>query len=67
MATKLQAGRPDFRIPEGARHFFLFSKNAHTVSVAHVASYSMSTRDSFLEVKGPESEVDHSHYIVPMF
>jgi hypothetical protein len=27
----------------------------------------MSTRDSFLEVKGPESEVDHSHYIVPMF
>jgi len=26
----------------------------------------MGTRVSFLEVKGPESEVEHSHYIVPM-
>ena len=52
--------------PGRSKAFVLFSKNAHTDSVAHVASCSMGTRVSFLGVKGPESEVDHSHYIVPM-
>jgi len=56
---------PGFESRKG-QGIFLFSKNAHADSVAHVASCSMCIMTSFLGVKRPESEVDHSHYIVPM-
>jgi hypothetical protein len=52
--------------PGRGKAFFRFSKNAHTDFVANVASCSMGIRVSFLGLKGPESEVDHSHYLTAM-
>jgi hypothetical protein len=57
--TTLRAGRPRFRIPEGARGFCV-PQNIRTVSGAHPASYSVGTGFFFLGVNRPWREVDHS-------
>jgi hypothetical protein len=47
------------RFQEGARNFSLHHR-VHNGSGAHPASYPMSIRDSFPEVKRPGREVAHS-------
>jgi hypothetical protein len=60
IATRLRAGRSDSRVrfPAEAGNFSL--RRIQNGSGAHTASYLIGTRGSFLGVKRPEHEADHS-------
>jgi hypothetical protein len=55
----LRAGWSGFRVPAGAGNFSLHHR-VQTGSGAHPASYPMSTRGCYPEVKWREREADHS-------
>ena len=59
IATRLRTGWFRVLVPRGANYSSL-PQNNHTTSGVHPASYSMGARDSFVGVKRPGREVDHS-------
>jgi len=58
LVTRLRAGTNGIRIPVGKRYFYRL-QNVHTSSEARLASCSVLTRASFLQVERPAREALH--------